>query len=196
MRIIFPETPSRPIDIGVRNSFEQRMKMLVWMFIIDTIVGIGILIIFSARLVPNYTCDLTRTTWWISLWPPNHGYIETILHANFSASDICVLVSTLSASMIVCVTTIIPVTFIIMFCSPTIYFKHGMSVLAFGLIAGVIAIDSGIDTQHILFGPNIYEPIVFISIYIVVVMAGWFFLLAFLFFDRVRSSAAHFTVSR
>ncbi len=64
MRIIFPETPSRPIDIGVRNSFEQRMKMLVWMFIIDTIVGIGILIIFSARLVPNYTCDLTRTAWW------------------------------------------------------------------------------------------------------------------------------------
>jgi hypothetical protein len=71
-----------------------------------------------------------------------------------------------------------------------VYFKNTTPTVIVVLAGTTWYLSSGIFSNHTLFAPSEDKSIVINSIFILTMMAGWFFMLTFVV-DRVRSSIAH-----
>ncbi len=194
MQIVYLEASST-IDDDVKKAVGLVFKAMLLMFVVDIVAGILILYLFSEQFLSTDMCNVDSPNWWISLWPPNIAYIRALL-PRFYADDVCVMLCTLSASFIVCVISIIPVIFIILFAGPTLptFHAHRMALAStFGLAVGIAVLHMGISPWHTLRGPSIYHSIESNSESIIFMMASSFFMFAFLIF-ALRALVGHISI--
>jgi hypothetical protein len=175
-------------------TLELQCKVLLGMTSIDFFGSICILI-FNLYYIPTRGCVVMNNAQWLSLWPPNIGYISTLEEAHFSANDICVMVSTMSMAIVVCIATIIPVIIFIILHKPTMLVKNALRILIVALIIVIFDFHIGIITKPTLYGPIIDKSIVVNTVYSIVLMTGWFLIFA-LAVDRLRSLIGHAIVNR
>jgi len=177
-----------------RIELQQQMRLIVYSFAFELLVNI-IILVFYLRYIPNRECFTAINKEWMSLWPMNGSYVAALRHAHFAESDICVMISTMSLASVVCVATTVPAIILIFIRKPTVYFKN-VTLTVIVVFAGITwYLFDGIESRHTLFGPTEDKSIVVNSMYILFMMAIWFFALTFVV-DRVRSSIHHAIVDR
>jgi len=175
-------------------TLQNQMRLIVRTLALELTVSFSILAL-NSYYIPTHECTIMAHSEWLLLWPMNNNYITTLQQANFSERDICVMVSTLSLASVVCVVATVLAIVRILIREPTVYFKNTTPTVVAILVGTTWYLSSGITSHHTLFAPSEDKSIVMNSIYVLTMMACWFFMLTFVV-DRVRSSIAHALANR
>ncbi|MGA2486822.1 MAG: hypothetical protein ABSF49_12650 [Roseiarcus sp.] len=184
-----PSKTNAIVTVEQQAALQSQMRLIVRTFVLELIVSLSILA-FNSYYIPTHGCAIMAHTEWLRLWPMNNNYIITLHQANFSERDICVMVSTLSLASVVCIVATVLTIVRIIIRKSTVYFKNTTPTVIVVLAGTTWYLSSGIFSNHTLFAPSEDKSIVINSIFILTMMAGWFFMLTFVV-DRVRSSIAH-----
>jgi len=177
-----------------KMAFQRQMKLIMLVFKFEFVASVFILL-FNVYYIPKHECFILNHHDWMELWPWNGNYIRALQYANYSQSDICVIVSTMTLASAVCAIVTVPTIIVILIRKPTIYFKKWIVIMICYLICSLIFFCIGIDDRPTLFGPSVDKTIIVNTIYIIFVMTTSFMALTVLI-DRVRAFCNRRIVNR